>query len=113
MMLTSGILCCYFVAGLRRFCNFCLFVPQDNMQRYGSPISCQSVTNQGTIMESDVKYFMGIVLLLLTMLLLLLSTSLLADSRAPCNTAAPEQHVSDLAIPGEAVIPVSLFVLSS
>jgi len=55
-------------------------------------------------MESDSKYFMGVVLLLLTMLLLLLSTSLLADSRTPCNTETPEQHVSDLAGPGDGAL---------
>jgi len=48
--------------------------------------------------ESDLKYFMVVIALLLTMVLLLLSTSLLADSRAPCNTATPEQHVIDLAV---------------
>jgi hypothetical protein len=48
--------------------------------------------------ESDLKYFMVVIALLLTMVLLLLSTSLLADSRTPCNTATPEQHVIDLAV---------------
>jgi hypothetical protein len=41
--------------------------------------------------ESDLKYFMVVIALLLTMVLLLLSTSLLADSRTPCNTATPDR----------------------
>ena len=74
------------------------------MQRYRSPISYQSVNDQEVRMESDSKYFMGVVLLLLIMVLLLLSTSLLADSGAPCNTATLVQHVSDLAGPGDGVL---------
>ena len=84
--------------------GLCLFVPQDNMQRYRSPISYQSVNDLETRMESDSKYFMGVVLLLLTMVLLLLSTSLLADSGTPCNMAAPEQHVIDMAAPDEGAL---------